>query len=323
MIKLHSVLLAIAASFGLAASAAADTYPSHPIRMIVPYAPGGATDLQARLVAQQLALALKQSVVIVNKAGAGGIIGTEFVAHSKPDGYTLLMGGVGTHAINPHLYKHIPYDALKDFAPVALIGNEPDILMANPSVHAADLKALFAQAKANPGKMSYASPGVGTSNHLAMEMLKARAGVDILHVPFSGGGPAVTAVLANQVPLIFINLDIGLPYLKSGQLKAYGISDARRSPLAPQVPTIAESGFPNYSATSWTAVYAPAGTPAAIVEQLNAAINRILKKPDIAARLRNTGVTPASLSVSKFTAWQRGEYKKWGEAVRVSGATAN
>lgn len=322
MIKRRMMLAAIAA--GLLSSApqafAADHYPDRPIRLIVPYAAGGATDIQARLVAQQMTLELGQSVIVINKAGAGGNIGTEFVAKSPPDGYTLLMGGVGTHAINPHLFKNIPYDAMKDFAPVALIGSEPNVLVANPSVTAPDLKTLMAQAKAAPGKFSYASPGIGTSNNLAMEMLKARAGVNIVHIPYSGGGPAVADVLGGQVPLLFINLDIALPQIKAGKLKAYAVSSSERSPLLPNVPTIAESGYPGYVATSWTAMYAPAGTPQPIVDLLNKAVNDGLRKPDVSAHLRSTGFTPASMTSAQFAAWGKQEFQKWGDAVRVSGA---
>lgn len=319
-------LMLAAAAAGLFASApqtfAADNYPDKPIRLIVPYAPGGATDIQARLVAQQLTLELGQSVLVINKAGAGGNIGSEFVARTPADGYTLLMGGVGTHAINPHLYKSIPYDAMKDFVPVALIGSEPNVLVANPSVAASDFKALMAQAKATPGKLAYASPGIGTSNHLAMEMLKARAGVNILHVPYSGGGPAVADVLGGQVPLLFINLDIALPQIKSGKLKAYAVSSSERSPLLPNVPTIAESGYPGYVATSWTALYAPAGTPQSIVDRLNKAVNDGLRKPDVNDHLRSTGFTPASMTSAEFADWGKQEFKKWGDAVQVSGAEA-
>ncbi len=324
MIKRCMMLAAIAASLftSVPQAFAADSYPDKPIRLIVPYAPGGATDIQARLVAQQLTLELGQSVVVINKAGAGGNIGSDFVAKAPPDGYTLLMGGVGTHAINPHLFKNIPYDAMKDFAPVALIGSEPNVLVANPSITAPDLKTLMAQAKAAPGKFAYASPGIGTSNHLAMEMLKARAGVNILHVPYSGGGPAVADVLSGQVPLLFINLDIALPQVKSGKLKAYAVSSSDRSPLLPDVPTIAESGYPGYVATSWTALYAPAGTQPAIVDRLNKAINDGLRKPEVKAHLSNTGFTPASMTSAEFAAWGKQEFDKWGEAVRISGAKA-
>jgi len=205
---------------------------------------------------------------------------------------------------------------------VALIGSEPNVLLANPSVTAPDLQALMAQAKAAPGKLAYASPGIGTSNHLAMELLKARAGVNILHVPYSGGGPAMADVLGGQVPLLFINLDIALPQMKSGKLKAYAVSSSERSPLLPNVPTIAESGYPGYVATSWTALYAPAGTPQAIVQRLNQAVNEGLRKPDVSEHLRATGFTPASMTSEEFAAWGKKEFDKWGEAVKVSGAQA-
>jgi tripartite-type tricarboxylate transporter receptor subunit TctC len=324
LIKRLTILAALAANLCAAVTpaAAADTYPDKAIRLVVPYAAGGATDIQARMVAKEMTMDLGQSVVVVNKGGAGGNIGTAFVAKSAPDGYTLLMGGVGTHAINPHLYRNVPYDAMNDFAPVALIGSEPNVLVANKTVTAPDLKTLMQQAKAAPGKFAYASPGIGTSNHLAMEMLKARAGVNVLHIPYSGGGPAVADVLGGQVPLLFINLDIAMPYLKAGTLKAFAVSSAERSPLVPEVPTIAESGYPGYVATSWTALYAPAGTPAAIVQRLNVSVNKGLHDPEVGARLRSGGFSPASMSVAQFSAFGQSEFKNWGEAVRVSGAKA-
>lgn len=302
-------------------SASAQSYPTKPIRLVVPYSTGGATDLHARLIGQRIGEQLGQPVVVDNRAGAGGTIGTDQVAKASPDGYTLLAGGVGTHAINPHLFKNLPFDALRDFTPVALLGSQPNVLVVNPSFPAQSVADFIALAKAKPGGLSYASPGAGTSNHLAMEMLKKAAGIFVVHIPYRGGGAAVTDVLGNQVPILFINVDVALPHIRAGRLRPLAVSSAQRTPVLPEVPTLAESGFPGFEATSWTAVYAPARTPADVVARLHGEIQKALARPDVGDRLRQGGFVPSQMTQAEFVQFNAKEYAKWGEAVRRSGAT--
>src|SRR4030095_5020494 len=269
--------------------ACAQTYPTKPIRLVVPFPPGGATDILARDVAQKLSDAWGQSFVVDNRPGAGGNIGSELVAKAAPDGYTLEMGTVGTHAINASLYAKMPYDHVKDFVPVILVAGVPNVLVVNPSVPVNSVAELIAYAKANPGKLNFASSGNGTSIHLSGELFKVMAGVQITHVPYKGSAPALQDLLGGQVQLMFDNLPPSLPQIKAGKLKALAVTSTTRAAALPDVPTMAESGLPGFEASSWFGVLAPAGTPPAIVAKLNAEIGKWLASPEAKEKLAKQG----------------------------------
>lgn len=294
-------------------------YPTKPIRVIVPFPPGGTTDYQARMVGQKLSKALGQPLLVENRGGAGGNIGSDVVAKSAPDGYTLVMGSVGTHSINATLYKNIPYDTLRDFAPIALAATEPNVLVANPAFPANSVQELIVLAKSKPGALSYASGSSGSSQHLSMELLKKMGGIDILHVPYKGTGPAITDVIGGQVPIMFINFDLALPHVKAGKLKALAMTDTVRSPLLPNVPTVAET-LPGFVTTSWTGLFAPAGTPKEIVNRINAEVVRAVQAPELQARLLEQGFTPGTLTPEQFGPFVKAEIDKWGKVIRDSGA---
>ena len=304
-----------------AASAGAQTYPSKPIRMIVPFAPGGGTDILARIIGQQLADAWGQAVNVENRAGASGNVGTELVARSVPDGHTLVMA-INTHAVNASLYSKLPFDPVKDFAPVILTATTANILVVHPSVPANSVQALIALAKAQPGRLNYASGGSGTTSHLAAELFKTMAGVDMVHVPYKGGGAAYTDLLAGQVQLYFVGIPGTVQYLKAGRLRALGVTTPRRSPAAPEVPTIAESGLPGFAATTWWGILAPAGTPQPIIARIDFEVARILKQPEVRARLDAQGFEPVASTPESFTAFMRSEIELWAKAVKASGARA-
>lgn len=319
--RLRDILLVALALIG--SSANAQSWPTKPVRFIVPYAAGGATDIHARVVAAALSEQLGQNFLVENRSGAGGNIGTDAVAKSPADGYTFLVGGVGTHAINPHLYKKLPYNTQKDFEPIALIGSQPNVLAVHPSVAASNPQELIKLLKQKPGSFSYASPGQGTSNHLAMEMFKSRSGTFVVHIPYRGGAPAMQDVISGQVPMVFINLDVALTHIKAGKLKPIALSSPARSPLVPDVPTLAESGLAGFAATSWTAIYGPSGSPKVVVDRLNLEVRKALARPDIHAKLSAGGFTPSTeLGPKEFSGWNKAEFERWGKAVRDSGATA-
>ncbi len=280
------MLVGIAAwGLPLFAAAQAPAYPTKPIRLVVPFPPGGATDILAREVAKHLTEAWGQSVVVDNRPGAGGNIGSELVAKAAPDGYTLEMGTVGTHAINASLYSKMPYDHVKDFVPVILVAGVPNVLEVNPSVPVNSVQELIAYAKANPGKLNFASSGAGTSIHLSGELFKVMAGVQMTHVPYKGSAPALQDLLGGQVQLMFDNLPPSLPQIKAGKLRALAVTSTTRAPALPDVPTVAEAGLPGFEASSWFGVLAPAGTPPAIVAKLNAEIAKWLTSPEAKEKL--------------------------------------
>ena len=271
--KLIAVGLAAAFSLGTIEIACAQTYPTKPIQMIVPFPPGGTTDIFARLIGQKLSEALGQQVVIDNRGGAGGNIGANAVAKADPDGHTLVMGTVGTHAINPSLYVKMPHDVLRDFEPVAFVAGVPNVMVVNPTaVKAKTVQEFIQEAKAAPGKFSFASSGNGTSIHLSGELFKQMTGVNIVHVPYRGSGPAVNDLVAGQVHLMFDNLPSSIQQIRAGNLRALAVTSAQRSPALPDVPTVAESGLPGFEASSWFAIFAPAKTPKPIVDKLNAEV---------------------------------------------------
>ena len=308
---------------GAAATVQAQTYPSKPIRMIVPFPPGGTTDILARAIGAELTKAWGQPVVIENRPGAGGNIGSEAVARSPGDGYTLLMGTVGTHGINPSLYKKMPYDAVKDFAPVTLVALVPNILVVHPSVPAKSVAELIALAKKQPGKLTYASSGNGTSIHLSGALFESLAGVQMVHVPYKGSAPAVTDLLGGQVNMMFDNMPSALPHVKAGKLRALGVTSAKRSPAVPDVPTIAEAGVKGYEASSWFGVLAPATTPKDIVAKLNAEIAKSLGTPEMKEKLSSQGAEPVGNTPEQFGAFIRAEIDKWAKVVKASGATVD
>jgi tripartite-type tricarboxylate transporter receptor subunit TctC len=315
-----TTILATSVLAATAPGALAADYPNKPIRLIVPFAAGGTTDFLARAVAQKLGQNMGASIVVDNRPGAGGNIGSDIVAKSEPDGYTLLLGTVGTHAINASLYKKMPYDTVKDFAPISLIASVPNILVANPKVPANNVKELLALAKSKPGELSFASSGNGSSIHLSGELFKSMAGVDMMHVPYKGSGPAVTDLVGGQVNMMFDNMPSSLPHVKAGRLKALAVTSAKRSPAMPNLPTIAESGVPGYEATAWFGLLAPAGTPPAVVKKLNTELVKVLKSPDVIERLSSQGAEPVSDTPEQFAAYIKSEMAKWAKVVKSSGA---
>ncbi|MFZ5782579.1 MAG: Bug family tripartite tricarboxylate transporter substrate binding protein [Pseudomonadota bacterium] len=297
-----------------------DGYPDKPVRLVVPFPPGGPTDVFARVLAVGLGEQLGQQVVIENKAGAGGNVGTDLVAKAKPDGYTLLFGTAATHGINVSLYKSLPYDPLKDFELVALAGLVPMVLLVPPD-QPRTLEALVAKLKAQPGKWSYASSGNGTTNHLAGELFKTRAGLDVVHVPYRGSGPALQDLMAGRVAFMFDSFGTSLEQIQAGKLYAVAIMADRRSQVRPDVPTTAEAGLADFVAGTWNVVAAPAGTPKAIVDQLNVAVNKALKTPAVADRLQKLGIEAVTDSTpASARAFVTAEIAKWRKAIDIAGA---
>ena len=306
----------LAASFAALPAADAQPYPNKPIRFIVPFPAGGIADVMARVIGQKLTDAWNQPVVVENRAGAGGNIGAEIVAKSPPDGHTLIMGSIGTHAVNVSLFSKMPYDPVRDFAPVALVIQAEGLLVLHPSVPVKTVKELIALARARPGQLAYASAGNGTASHLAGELFKSMAKVDIVHIPYKGNVPAITDLIGGQTSMIFATMPTVLPQVKAGKLRALAVASAQRSPAAPDVPTIAEAALPGFEVTNWIGVFAPAGTPADIVARLNAEIMRIMRLPDVQPRLANEGAKFAPNTPHEFAAFQKSEIAKWGKVIR-------
>ena len=296
----------------------ADQYPSRPIRLIAPYAPGGGVDIMARLVAQYLSQAIGQSVVVENRPGAGGVAGTEAVVNSPPDGYTLILASSSPIVVAPYLMKKLSYDPLKDLAPISLIANIPAILLVKPSSKINTIQQLIAMAKAEPGKLTFSSSGIGGTAHLAAQMLKIMAGVNMLHVPYKGTGPAILAVMSGEVTMTFSDVISGMPYVKSGQLKAVAITTPERSPELPNLPSIADV-LPGYSATVWYGVFAPARTPKHIIDILNKALVKAVHSPGMTKTLNNEGVTPIGDTPAEFAQFVRQDGARWSKIIRESG----
>lgn len=300
----------------LAESVAAQGYPVKPIRFVVPYAPGGNTDILSRLIGQKLNEAWKQQVIIDNRPGAAGTVGAELVARAPADGYTIIMGSFGNIIVANSLYKNLKYDPLKDFAPVALVSLPPGVLVENPAVPAQNVRELIAYAKSNPGRLNYGSPGSGAWNHLFFELFNTSAGISIVHVPYKGIAPAVVDLLGGQVQLAMSAFPTALPHVKSGKLRALAVTSAKRSGLMTEVPTIAESGLPGYEAAGWFGVLAPGGTPSTVITRLNAEINRILELPEVKASLASDGAEPAGGSPAQMAESARVASIKWGKIIR-------
>jgi tripartite-type tricarboxylate transporter receptor subunit TctC len=307
--------------FAAAAPCAADNYPSKPILMVVPFAPGASTDITARTVAQKLAEAWKQQVVVENRPGASGNIGTDFVAKAAPDGYTLIMGAIGTHATNASLFKKMPYDTLNDFAPVAHVANVTLVLVVHPSLKVNSLKELIAYAKANPGKLNYASGGNGASQHLAMELFKNMTGVDMLHVPYKGSANALSDLLGGRVQLMFADMPLVLNQIQAGKLRALSVGDSKRSPALPDIPTTAEAGLAGYQAAAWYGVFAPARTPKEIVTKLNREIAKLLTTNDVKTRLASLGAQAVGGSPEDFRRFQESEMHRWAKVIKSANIT--
>ena len=313
----------LAAVLVLPALAQAQPYPSKPIRIIVPFAVGGIADTFARVIGQKVSDAWGQPVVVENKPGAGGNIGADLVAKSPPDGYTLLMGSIGTQAVNMHLVKGMPYDSLKDFAPIAHVLDAEGLLVVNPEVAAKTVPELIALLKARPGKLSYASAGVGTASHLAGELFKTMAKVDITHVPYKGNVPAITDLMSGQTSMLFATLPTVLPQVQAKRLKGIAVLGAKRSSALPDVPTLAESGLRGFEVNNWTGVLAPAGTPAAVVARLNGEIVRIMQLPEVQTRLPKEGLRFVATTPQQFAEFVRSEKEKWAPIVKATGAKAD
>jgi len=303
----------------LAVAVGAQQYPVRPIRLIVGFPPGGAQDTLGRVVAQRLTEAFGQQVVVDNRAGAGGSIAAEIAAKSVPDGYTLNFTSL-PHLINPHLYRKVGYDAIKDFTPVAQFVTVSLALAVNPSVPARSVKELIALAKEKPGQIDYASPGSGSSGHLAMELFKTMAGVDFVHIPFKGTGPLLVELLAGRVPVTIVSTVGIVPHFQAGKLRGLAVTSSRRSSAVPELPTIAEAGVPGYDVTQWFGLLAPAGTPAAIVTRLNGEVNRMLANPEVKELLSSRGAEPFPGTAAQFAEFLRRDYAKWGRVVKQSGA---
>jgi tripartite-type tricarboxylate transporter receptor subunit TctC len=287
-------------------------YPNKPIKIIAPVQPGGGVDLVARTIADRLGRVLGQSIIVDNQSGGGGVVGSMATARAAPDGYTLMVGYVGTHGTNPAVRK-LPYDAVKDFTPIAMIGGTPNILVVPPSVPVRSLAEFVAYVKANPGKLSYGSSGPGTLTHLAMEQLKVAADLDIVHVPYRGIGPAITDILGGQTQALFPGLAAALPHIKAGKMKPLAVTGTRRHPLLPDVPTFEESGYKGFDGVQWYGIVGPAGMPAPIVGKLNEEINKLLANPDLRERLSGEALEPMPMTPEQFAQYMRDDIAKWSK----------
>ncbi len=319
---MKKIIWLLALPLSLGAMAHAQNYPARPLRLIVPTAPGGGTDFTGRLVAAKLSEAMGQQVVVENRGGGGGSVGADNAAKATADGYTLLLGSIATHAVNPALYKKLPYDHLKDFAPVSLIGTVPNALVVHPSVPVKSMQEFITYAKANPGKINYGSSGVGSPPHLSMELLRSMTGINLVHVPYKGAGPALADLLGGQVQAMCTSLAGLINFVKSGRVRALGVTTAKRNPQLPDVPTIVESGVPGYDVTIWYAVFAPVATPKAIVDKLNAEMVKALNSSEMKERMALQGMDPAPSTPAELTAFVKAESAKWAKVAKDSGATA-
>jgi tripartite-type tricarboxylate transporter receptor subunit TctC len=319
--SLIAAALALAVSVALPSTARAEAaWPSKPVTLVVPFPAGGGADVLARTIMPRVARALGQPIVIDNRPGAGGNIGAEFVARAAPDGYTLLYGTNGTHGINPALYRKLGFDPAKDFVPVARLTDIAAVLIVNPKVPAQTTAQLIAYARANPGRLNFASAGNGTTSHLAGEMFKQQAGLFIVHIPYRGGAPAMTDLIGGQVDMMIEVMPNAIPHVRDGRVRGLAVSTPKRFPTAPELPTIAESGLPGFEASAWDGIFAPAGTPPAVVQKINAAVRQALEDPEIAAVLLSRGAVPVPGSPETFARHVAASAERWQAAVRSSGA---
>jgi tripartite-type tricarboxylate transporter receptor subunit TctC len=311
------LLVCIACVLLLPQPGSAQSYPARPIRLVVPFPPGGGADITGRILADGLGPVLGQTVVVDNRSGAASILGTDIVSKSAPDGYTLLLAPI-TLAFNAALYKKLPYDPLRDLIPISLVTDQPNILVAHLSLPAKSFKEFVALARSQPGKLTYGSGGVGTGTHLAMELLLMSQKIELVHVPYKGAGPALTALLGNEISVFLSTFASALPHVKSDRLRAYAVTSARRAETLPDVPTVAESGVPGYEYGTWYGLLAPTGTPRAIVEKLNQATGGVLNSPKTRERYVSQGLTPIPSTPARFAAYLRSETEKWTKVVRAA-----
>ncbi|MPZ45239.1 MAG: tripartite tricarboxylate transporter substrate binding protein [Betaproteobacteria bacterium] len=312
-----------AAIVGCAGAAAQSAYPTKPIRIIVAYTPAGTTDILARAIGQKFTAAWSQPVIVDNRPGANGTIGTEIAAKAPADGYTLLMATAATHAINPTLYPKLQYDAVKDFAPVSRVATVPNILVVSNALPVKNVKELIAYAKANPGKLAHGSPGIGSTGHLSAELFKSMTGIRMTHVAYKGSAPTLQDLMSGQIQVVIDNIPPYLPQVKAGKIRALAVTPAKRSPAAPELPTIDEAGVKGYEASTWFALFAPAGTPAAVVAKLSAETRRILDLPDMRERLLGLGAQPAGSTPEELARFVKAEVAKWAKVIRDANVTLN
>jgi len=321
--KLARPLVLIAAYAWMACGAAlAGNYPVKPVRMIVPFPPGGATDLLARVVAQKLGESLGHQVVVDNRPGAGGTIGSRLMLDAQPDGYTLLISSVSTHAIGPHLYAKPPYDPARDFTAIGEISFTPTVLMVSNTLQVNTLKEFIALAKARPGKLNYGSSGIGTQFHLSGELLKLLAGIDMVHVPYKGTALVYPDLFSGQIAVMFDTLSVSIPFIKAGRVKALGVTGDKRAPALPDVPTIAEAGVAGFSADLWLGMWGPAKLPRDITEKLSAELAKLLTLPDVKERLAGQGMQPVGSTPAQFAEFVRSENAQWSKVVKAAGVKA-
>jgi len=313
---MKKILIALLCAFAI--PALAQPYPAKPVRVIVPYPPGGGNDTLGRLFAAKLGERMGQPFVVENRPGAGTMIGTEAAAKSPPDGYTILLSSIATHALSPNLYARVPYDPIKDFAPITLLGVAPTVMVVNKDLAAASLAEFIALAKAKPGSFTYASGGNGTPPHINGEVFKALAGVDLLHVPYKGGGPALADLVAGRVHVMLDTAASAMPHVRGGRLRALAISAPQRSPEYPDLPTFAEAGLPQYETNAWYSMHAPGGTPPEIVRRLNAELVAILKDPEILARFKQLSTDPVGNSTEEFAAFVKAELEKYARIIKAA-----
>ena len=317
MMKL-SIMTAIACGLLNTFAATAQPYPNKPVRLLVPFAPGGPNDVLGRVLAQKIGEQLAQQVVIDNRSGAGGIVGSEITARSVPDGYTLLFCGTACLAINPSLHKKLPYDPVKDFAPVSLVGTAPSLLVVHPSLPVKTLKDLIDLAKSKPGQLDYASAGIGTPPHLSVALLKSRAGIDMVHVPYNGALRIMADLVAGHVKVYISGISLVLPFVKDGRLRAIAVTSAKRSPVMPDVPTMAESGLPGFEVSNWYAIVAPASTPHAIVTRLNREIIKALALTDVRNKFIEFGAEAAGSTPDELAVYIRSELRNWANVIKTA-----
>jgi len=319
---LISALICVASAFTCipGAASAQQPYPSKPIRFVVPYPAGGPLDTVARLLGQRVSESVRQPVVVDNKPGAGGNIGADAVAKAAPDGYTILMGAVATHAINPTLYASMPYDASRDFTPVTQVASTPNVLVVNPSVPATNVREFIAYGRANPGKLNFGSGSTGSAGHLAGELFKTMTGIDMTHVPYKGASPAMNDLVGGQIHLMFDNLASSLAQVRAGRIRALAVTTSRRSELAPDLPTVIESGLPGFDISTWFGIFVPAATPRDVVDRLHGEFTRALAQPDVREKMLNLGAEPVGNRPEEFAAFIRGEAEKYAQVIRASGA---
>jgi tripartite-type tricarboxylate transporter receptor subunit TctC len=311
--------LAAMLAWAVPGQASAAGFPDKSLRLIVPFPPGGPNDMLARVLADAMGKDLGQAVVIENKGGAGGTIGADYVAKATPDGYTILLGGTAALSIAPSLYKKLHYDPIKDFAPIGLVGTAPSLLIVNSKLPIHSISELIAYAKANPGKLNFASAGTGTPPHLAGELFKSMAGVDIVHVPYKGGGPAMVDLVAGQVQLYFCGISSALPQVQQKVVRPIAVTGPKRTAQMPDMPTIAESGLPGYSVENWYSLVAPAGTPAPVVTRLNASLIKALAQPDLQKQMVVLGIDPNGSTPAALGAYQQNEVTKWAKVIKGAG----